>query len=105
MFNAQEGNAMTAKPATPLPYRIAVSHGFIVVTRASEGVDLNAKCLAKVEPNADAAAQRWCDIANAYPELVAALRRLQAAHGSGLAEYRESAEQARALLAKLGEGA
>ena len=96
------------KPATPLPYRIAVSHGFIVVTRAAEGVDLNAKCLAKIEPNADASAQRWCDIANAYPELVAALRKAIAEADGWCDDSRgvpcAQVDSCRALLAKLGEG-
>lgn len=96
---------MTNKPATPLPWRVSPAHAAQV--QQESGVCRVADCF-----HADTA--YIVHAANAYPELVAALResiqayRLQAIRDSADIEVRDGwaklEENARALLAKLGEG-
>ena len=104
---------MTHKPATPL--RLAIAGGYLVTTKNAEGVGLDARILAKVEPHAEAALQAWCDEANAYPRLVEALRALlnhkelkrqdeYLSRGIGTETgFGKAILNARALLAELGE--
>lgn len=84
---------MTAhKPATPM--RLAIFQGYLVATKHPDAIGIDARCLAKVEPNADASLQAWADRANAYPRLVGFVK----ACALGADDY-----TARALLRSLGE--
>ena len=94
---------MTApKPATPM--RLAIFQGYLVATKHPDAIGIDARCLAKVEPNADASLQAWADRANAYPRLVEALRRSVNMFGaSEKPGHQIAAEKFRALLRELGE--
>lgn len=83
------------------PLRIAVSHGYLVTTSLPDGIDINARCLAKIEPNADASVQAWCDRANAYPRLVQSLKSAIASLAKSNHPY--SLDGFEELLRELGE--
>ena len=105
MFNAQQrGNKMTTKPATPLPAGVPPDEGIYIGNLYTT-------------PRTIAI---WREQANAYPELVAALRDMTEAHsadtvkaaiqhyGRNRGEVEKASKArtaARALLAKLGETA
>lgn len=96
---------MTTKhaPAT----QFGVGYGFIVTTLADGSIPLNSKALAKIEPNGHDAIVEMQRRANAYPQLVAALREIRAdvdeCDGKGGDGYVSILARADALLRSLGE--
>jgi len=83
--------------------RLVTLSGYLVTTKSQEGVGLDAKILAKIEPNADAAMQAWCDRANAYPQLIEALKNLaeQVECMNAQAAFGRDYDEAKAILGEL----
>ena len=111
-------NAKSAcKPATPLPWHVGIKQAEQIVYDKTGWAVANATVYHGHSDAADAKAnaQYLTHAANAYPELVAALRMYQAAFetvhpitGEVFCEFLPSitpvVKDTRALLAKLGEG-
>ena len=108
------------KPATPLPYGTWPGYSVRTIEKSANGVDVEITSMALLLDGHTASFNEAMDAArraNAYPELVAALRELHAiderklvairkrpyAIGAGAVDDR--VRRNRALLAKLGEAA
>ena len=91
------------KPATALPWE-AIPYRYVLnsATRARIHAESNAPVIDDANPSLDDAAY-IAHACNAYPELVEALRRCQAALRANGAPNCEAMKEFTALLAKLGE--